>query len=822
MQHEVTQGNGAAAAGAPSATIQADKAAPRHDPAERPQSTFWLDSLHVARFPRLIELMDDHTALVDAFDKRWSDKADAKVAQQILERDGDTAATRLNLVLLAEFIASKKGEALREVARAAIAPDLLKSHVAFKGQGRRLAAAGLVYHEDPLRLLDIELWDIWHPRRRCSLKLRGQRRKPTFSFPSLGWEDTVAAALATTSLLTDNLKFWRAFERPWAGDVIVALTEPGFWDTHRGPDGHLRSGPKDQWMFLRFHEQMHRVDVTARKLDRGIALASAIASTLWGVDREYRYARDPLSRARLDQFLGRLCDPDDDTFVLHEITAEVPGRWRHPILRAGNTGKERVEQIVRDLQQKYAYAKCSKTVHKAKVGFDCDDRHYRIELHFPLPDAGEKELVIAYGDRGWSVDKASKFAQLMLSELGVEIHPKAPNGKAPKRPSHYPTRPKKKDVDYWRRLLLPHLDDPADWQREALDKLQGEGLVTCVDSAIFRCGDPHIPVYLRPDHTNDCPGIVTMPFASVSTSAPFLQQPGEEHPCDTCGHSWRLDGFQPPAFHRLTVSVNADDAWAHVVGILTTRAWAFGEDAKGVLSRLSGGRREYVIFPRLAGDAWRYAGRAAVDPVCWFDIEVGDVEIYGPRGVTLAEVLANKGTPIRAALELGTAGAVAGPPAASTAAAPPVGAAPSCPAAAAPGPVEADLTVRLIQAGDEGIYLGDVKFVDERQQRVALLFALLQEATSREAAKFPRQRAYHTAKALADLDAGFLVEEQAIHQWVSRARKALNVAFPGQMLGKQVIESGGRKGIRLGPQYECRGFVMQDELSLYKTSRAEG
>lgn len=789
-----------------------------HDPAAPPDPRFWLDYLHVARFPRLLRLLDDGAALLQAFDGHWSGPVETEVAAQVIHHHGDTPETHLNLVLLAAFMDKKKNEGLQEAARAVLPAPILSEHPAFVGRGHRLGAAGLVYLADPERLLDIELWDLWHPRRRCALKLRGQRRSPTFTFPGAAWRKVADAALDALGQEIDNLSFWRAFDRPWAGDAIIAFNEPGSWDTHRGPDGHIRSGHKDEWTFLRFHDDMHRVDVTARKLDRGISLASAMASRLWGVARTYDYARDPLSRDRLDGFLRRLCDPEDEVFVLHEITAEVPGRWRHPVIRVGNSGKERVEEVVQDLQDKYAYARASKTVHKAKVGFDCDDRHYRIELHFPFPDAGEKDMVLAYGDRGWSVDKATKFQELVLQQLGVEVHPKAPSGKAPVRPSRYPSRPKRKDVTYWHGLLLPHLDDPAGWQREALADLEVAGLVTCTDNAVFRCGDPDIPSHLRPDHTYDCPGEVVMPFGAVSETDPFRQEPGEEHPCSTCGHGWKLDGFQPPVVHRVTVKVDAAAAWKRVVELLTTRAWGFQEETPGVLARVSDGQRQCVVFPPVAGEDWKTLGRAAFYPVCWFDIDSGDVEMYGERGVSLAKVLADKGKPIRAALDRGPTGGVGAMP--SAAAMPPVpyNAGPPPPR---PEPLEADLSVRLVQPGDNGIYLGETMFADKNQQRLALLFALLQEVTEKEGARQPKLRGYYSAKALACLDPDQVVEEKDIHQWVRRARQALDSISPRNGLGKQVIESGGKKGIRIGPQFECRNFAVQVELDLYKESRPE-
>jgi len=271
--------------GESAATSASNVASGDHDPAARPASTFWLDDLHVARFPRLLRLLDDDDALSEAFDRHWHGTVDAEVAVQILRRHGETPETRLNLVLLATFIEKKKNEGLQEAARAGLDAKVLSEHPAFKSRGHRLGAAGLVYLAEPERLLDIELWDLWHPRWRCALKLRGQRRSTTFAFPDAEWRAVTDAALASLGLQGDKLSFWRAFVRPWAGDAIVALQAPGFWDTHRGPDGHIRSGHKDEWTFLRFHDEMHRVDVTARHLDRGIALASAMATALWGVPR---------------------------------------------------------------------------------------------------------------------------------------------------------------------------------------------------------------------------------------------------------------------------------------------------------------------------------------------------------------------------------------------------------------------------------------------------------------------------------------------------------------------------------------------------------
>ena len=71
------------------------------------------------------------------------------------------------------------------------------------------------------------------------------------------------------------------------------------------------------------------------------------------------------------------------------------------------------------------------------------------------------------------------------------------------------------------------------------------------------------------------------------------------------------------------------------------------------------------------------------------------------------------------------------------------------------------------------------------------------------------------------MDPGGHVSNPDIHQWVRRARVLLDEAFPGESMGREVIETGGRKGIRLGKSFEVRNISLQDELNRYKQSRQD-
>ncbi len=789
--------------------------AERHDPTAPPDRAFWLDALQVPGFERVVGFVSEPDELAEAFGEKWTGRIDREVAAKLIDDLGDSPGLRANLVLLAEFIEKKKNAVIRDVARGALGERPLMTHPAFRGRGHRLAAAALVYAADPSGLRAIDLWDRWHPRRRCAMKLSGQRRKPTFDLAGLDWPTLTDGALDALGRSAGGLRYQHVMHRPWRGDTLVAFRDRGAPDTVRRSDGSVAAGTRDDWTFLRFHDHAHRVDLTSNRPDRAHLLANHLATSMWSTPRRFVHARDPLSRDRLDDFLERLTSPDDPTFGLLEITAVVPGRWREPVIRVGNTGQERVEQVVCDLRQMFAFARSSTHVHRVKVGFtdDDSDKHYRIELHFPLPDDADDDLVLSYGDRGWTEDVASRFEALIRDELGVQVHPKAPT-RSRRRPSPYPSRPSKIDAEVWRALLASHIDNPADWQLELLRAKAADGLLRLEEHAVFRCGDPQIPLFARPDLTYDCPGLVVLPFGRVSEADPFAQEAGEEYPCSVCGNRWSTDSFRYPVFHRVSVQVVAGAVWTEAQRVLVDRM-GFEREADGVFTRRRDGVRQYVVGVDAAAPAWLDRRRAEFNPVAWVGGAAADLAEYADRGVPLAELLADKDRGIRRALDLGLAApARSGAP--SLAAEPPP---PSWTASAA-SPPRPDLGLRLIQPGDDGIYVQDTRIVDATQGRVHLLFAMLQKVIDDEAAPRRGRRAFRTAARLSELDATGEIEAKDVHQWVHRARKLIDRVLPDH--GKLIIEPGGRKGIRLGPGFDLEGFDLQVELSAYKASRKKG
>ncbi len=410
-----------------------------HDPFAPPTRDFWLDELRVARFATLVDLLEDEEALDKAFGGSWSSKADLATLQERFPTYGDSPELRLNLVLLAEFIEGKQTDTLRDVARAVLGDAVFDAHPGTKGRGHRLSIALLIYAADCHALVGVDLYDLWHPRQRCAMRVKGNERG--LSLVGVDWPAVAASALSAMTHGGINLVFDRALVRPWVPDVLLTFRGRGAWDTNRGVDGRIQPGQKDDWTFIRVFEKGHRLHLTAFHMDRAMRLASCVAQALWSKSSGYVLARDPLSRKRLDEFLGRLTHPSDDAFRLLELTAEVPGRWRDPVIRVGNTGRERIEPVVQDLRDMFSFAHDSRHVHKVKVGFidsgngngngSKAERHYRIELHFPYRDTDERDLVLEYGDRGWNKDCATRFEELMQRELGVEVHPKAPSKKAP-------------------------------------------------------------------------------------------------------------------------------------------------------------------------------------------------------------------------------------------------------------------------------------------------------------------------------------------------------------------------------------------------------
>jgi hypothetical protein len=165
----------------------------RHDPAAAATREFWLDDLQVAHFPNLLKVLQSPAELEKTFAEHWTGPVNERAAQEVFEAHGDSPEVRLNLVFLAVFIKEKQQEAILDVARNVLPAEVLSAHEAFQGRCCRRAAAVQLYLADPARLLDVFLLDMWHPRRRCALRLKGHRRDLPNRVPieELPWEGMI-------------------------------------------------------------------------------------------------------------------------------------------------------------------------------------------------------------------------------------------------------------------------------------------------------------------------------------------------------------------------------------------------------------------------------------------------------------------------------------------------------------------------------------------------------------------------------------------------------------------------------------------------------
>ncbi len=769
---------------------------------EPPSRDFWLGELRFEHFTDRLNLLHQPDALRVRLRKEYTGPSPVRTVQAVLGEEGDTPEVRLHLLLVAEFLRNKNGNMIRAVAEKHLPADVLEALVNGGDGIERLPAAAALYRDDPHHLVAIDAWHRWNRPRRCATRLAVRRKLPV-PWEEIDWEDLAMDAMR--EVRAEHLTFRGPFKRDRQRDVLLAFRESSRRTTMRDDDGDVIPGRKDDWTLLRFFDDAYWADITARRLDRAIRIASAVASSLWGKPLTYSQAKDPLTRKRLDQFLARLTDTYDDTFELLEITAEIPGRWGNPIHTISKPGLMRIEQNVAEMRETYAFAEDSHTVHRVKVGFE---GRYRIQLHFPLPEDAELELT--YDDLGRDKDMVSRFEALMARSMGVRVHPKVATGVRSKR-RDLPSRPRRLKTADVAAMLGPILDRPAPWQRDYVDRLVTQGIVTKTDQTVFRCGDPAILRRFQPEITLDCPGLVVMPFHHRKKD-PFDQASTESFECSACGTLWELGTFRPPAFHRILIDLDPPGAWKHVLGLLAVKL-KMQQEKDGVATRKRAGDREHVVFVPCAEPSWCDPLRASFQTICWITADRDAAEGYGDQAVTLAALLAHGPRVVARALErareeqrkVDGQGTL-------------LSTAPRRYPAHRPQPdmtvheAPPDLGIRIIQPTDDGLCLGDVRFASARQDRIHLLFAMLQKITDREGVPV-RKRGFHTAADLAELDLAGRIEVHHVQQWIYRARKLIDEAFPGEDdLSRRVIEGGGQRGIRLGPEFECRKFDLESEL----------
>ncbi len=754
------------------------------DPVNR---AFWLGALHLARLPELDELAQDPAALEATFDELWSDRVDRAVADELIAAWGPEVPGRRHLVALAWFMEDKGLRALKDAAAAALDEDLLRSHPAMQARWHRLAAAALLLRHSPEALADVYLWDVYHPRARAALKLAGQPRKLGSPLPVEPWTEHAEGALDALGRARTRrgLRFHHAVARPWRDDVLLAFREHGRADTHRDAADQVAPGWRDEWTFLRVYDHGARIDVTSRDPERAKALAAAVGSRLFRADVSYKHARDPLTGERLNEFLGRLLDPDDPVFSLHEMASAMDGYDDRPHAVLRRWGGGRVEEVACEMRDAHGFGRDWTLVDYAKIAFfDEDGTHHRMAVYFPEATDLTKDLALSFQDHGVNTDVSSRFAARLQGELGVEVHPRVSDPSRTRRTGRAAGKPARLSVSEWRAALASRLDEPAPWQRAMLEEVESLGIVHVTRETVFRCGDTRIPAAVRPVGSIGCAGEVTMPYGSVSTEDAFIQDPDETFRCDAADHDWKLAGYKPPCILRVRTRVDLPRATAWLRKQLGAARWE--EDETGVFTKVVPGRgRRTLILLDEADATWRDAEGPRL---AWISLDNrADLRRYGDRALGIAHFVADGVAAVARAYGDDPEVAV------SLVAEP-------------PGPTYDARPV--VEPGEAGILVGGRVAIPRTQPRFRLLLALLQ---AWQDAHLAGQAPYARVADLAGLDESGSLSGNDVHGLLHALRKDLGPA------AKVLIDDpGGRVGVRLCPGLRAVGFDLNEELIEFK------
>ncbi len=773
-----------------------------HHLTQPPSAAFWLGELGFARFPGLLPLLDEPDTLRDLLGLGWAGPTPSRVLGAIREEHGDQPAQALHMLLVSEFLQGKKSAAVRDVAHAHLGRAVRDQHELGHNGVHRLAAAGLLYLEDPRHLLAIEACHRWHSSRRSAMELAGPLRKPPLPLVELDWSTIGPGAVEDLPAPLQGPRrprFELSLPRAKGREVLLGFRVPADYAAVRDPKGKVRAGRLDRWLLLRFHREALRVDVSARDQALGVALADAVANRIWSVDPPLRYrpADGRLTAADLQAFLERLRDPEDDTFQLLEITALAPALAERPEIRVGAPGQARAEPALEGLRQRMAFAERWDQVRQAKVGFG---GRYRVTVQFP---AKGETLRLTYSDAERDKDACQQFERMFREELGVRILPRAPQGVRHREPAE-PRRPSNPGPATWARLLAPVVEQPARWEAALLREQAEAGLVQLGEHSVLRCGDEHInrAAALGGRDTLDCPGEIEMPFGALDPDDPFRQEDDAEFTCSVCGQVWHPGRYRLELAHRLRVRIDHGEAW----GLLLEAAGKLGrfdEEAPGVASGMVAGQRSYLVYLPLAGAHWHEPGALAAFRGCWVGAPGAEgLERYGEGGLDLSEHLGDaKALERRLTREVAGGYPVAAPSLPALAAAPRVA---QRAVAQTPTKEPAELPQRVVISLDaKGVWVGSEKVASRRATGLIKLLALLQaEADEDEAAG--RERRFRTAEQLRRRVEG--LDFGQVQTWVSRGRKMLDQSGVIAGLGAMVIEGGKGGGYRLGGRFWCVGF----------------
>ncbi|MDP2309707.1 MAG: hypothetical protein Q8P18_27045 [Pseudomonadota bacterium] len=742
------------------------------NPLAPPDEAYWVGELRVGRFNELGRLVREGVVAVE-FDRLWSRSAERAVARSLIEAWGSEHG-HAHLMLLAWFAEEKSYRAIESACRRAL-PDPLRATY-LVGAQRRLAALAALLQHAPANLADVYYWDAWLPRSRAAMKMQGHQRRLPRPLAEVSWDSLAAEGLHQARLpasAVEGLRFERALARDWLDDALLVFRSHGTSSVQWDPEeDRPRAMSKEDLTFLRFHARGARVDITTRDMDRALPLASAIGTLLFGVEVQFRHARDPLNRERLDAFLERLLDADDPAFQLHEIVGTTAAHADPALITLHRGGRGRVEELAQAQRRQFGFARDSRHVDRVKISFTDEGEHYRMALFFPEPQDEEKDLALSLADTSTNKDTVDRFRAKMLNELGVEIHPKVADARRRRRQQGGEPRPRPLKAAHYTALLSGRIDAPAEWQLDELADLAARGLVGVVHESVFRCGDTSVPALFRPAGSLHCTGEVTAPFGAVSNEDGFTQEPGSRVVCDH-GHEWSLDRVRPAWFRRVRVQVLVPAATAWLRGELTASRWE--EDEPGVFSKLVRGYGRRAIAVLEAAPLIWHTPNAPRS--CWAALDPGtDTGVLHPV-ISLAALLADG---IRAIPQAGVEAPVR--------------------------PEEPGEDLWLEPDATGGIRRGTITILGPQMPRFRLLFALLQEWGEKHGWTTLAKRTD-----LCDLDESRTLTPDSIARLLHGLDREIGKASVAVLFDNQ-----GRSGLRLRAPLRARGFHLDDELDRLK------
>lgn len=538
--------------------------APRPHLLADPDPSFWSDTLFYGRFEELLAATATTAAAEATLLEVFKGGPARAVAQGIIERSGGGLNPTRHLVLVGAFTEFKHSDAIETVAHARLGASVVQVNSTPGGKVRRHALMALLYETDPRFLFEVLLWHRHFGRRRSRYRLAGGQSPPALAALA-PWEDHAKAALPVLQAKPASgcKEFDRVCVAPGIteGDVLVGLREWPATSTGRGRDGAVATVEVPDWTTLHFAELGARLEVSDLKVDRGAHFAGELASRLVGDKRTYNLVLSPLSDRALREFLARVTDPVDETFPLVELVAEAP--WRpHQIVTLTGTRRTTTEELVADLRELHPpFARDWRTVKSVKLAFE---GRFTIQVHFPRP--GEP-MALSYSDDGRSEKVSQRFSKLLEEHLHVEVAAKARRGARKARIAEGKA-PRKNSAGWWRAILGPNTDRPAEWLETAVEALADQGLVRTERARVFPCNSPYVDRATFRVDSLDCDGEVLLPHdLPLRDDHTQLEDDGEVV-CSAGLHRWRPMRFGLPTTVRLYVEVQHEAMLAHLAGEL--------------------------------------------------------------------------------------------------------------------------------------------------------------------------------------------------------------------------------------------------------------